>query len=179
VVILNGAGAAEAVKTMRLPFPIVLDVDGAIAGELAVHGWPTALVITSDGTEIARVGGTANSLALKLAAYVDLAAGRVDRATAERRATTHEVVGDRVVESRSSASRELYEAERLIAAGRFVEAKQILVRVLPQGHDPARANYLMGRVLEHEQDWAGAARHYRAARDGSVIGKGAAGFPVP
>jgi predicted CXXCH cytochrome family protein len=168
VVILGGAGADKAAEAMNVSCPIVLDADGTIAAELAVHGWPTALVITSDGTEIARVGGTASALAVKLPAYVDLAAGRVDRRNAERRATTREVVGDQAVESHSSASRDLHEAERLIAAGRFAEARQILVRILPQAHDSARANYLMGRVLEHEQDWPGAARHYRAMRDATT-----------
>ena len=56
-------------------------------------------------------------------------------------------------------------AVRLIAAGRFAEAKLIVARVLPQGRHQARAHYLMGRVLEHEQDWQGAARQYRAARE--------------
>jgi hypothetical protein len=53
----------------------------------------------------------------------------------------------------------------MIATGHFAEAKQILVRVLPQGYDPARTHYLMGRVLEHEQDWQGAAREYRAMHE--------------
>jgi predicted CXXCH cytochrome family protein len=165
VVILNGEDAGQRVKSLKLPWPTLDDASGQMAGELDVRGWPTALVIAKDGTEVARIGGTANSLAMKLSAYLDLAAGRVDRAAAERRATTREVVGDQAVEARSSASRDLYEAEQLIASGRFAEAKEILRRVLPQGYDPARAHYLMGRVLEHEQDWQGAAAEYRAMRD--------------
>jgi predicted CXXCH cytochrome family protein len=165
IVILGGLNATERAKTINLPFPILLDADGRLASELEVHGWPTAVVITSGGAEIARVGGTANSLAMKLAAYLDVASGRVDRITAARRATTRDVVGDRTAENNSWASRELYAAEQLIASGRFDQAKQILPRILAQRYDPARAHYLMGRVLEHEQDWQGAAREYRAMRE--------------
>jgi len=93
---------------------------------------PAAYELCSDGAEIARVGGTANSLAMKLGAYLDLASGRVDRTTAARRATTHDVVGDRTAEESSSASRNLYAAEQLIAAGRFDDAKPILGRMLAQ-----------------------------------------------
>src|SRR4029079_4726233 len=108
VVILGGSDAGERAKTMNLPVPIVPDADGQLASELDVHGWPTAIVISTDGTEIARVGGTANSLAMKLAAYVELASGQVDLATAKRRATTRNVVGDRAVELKSAAARDLY-----------------------------------------------------------------------
>jgi hypothetical protein len=149
-----------------LPWPVVIDSDGHICAELDVRGWPTAVVIAPDGTELARVGGTANSLALKLAAYVDLAAGRVDRATAERRATTRTVVvGDKAVEGREALNRDLGHAEKLIAAGHYAEAKQLLTRILPSGHTSARGHYLMGLIFEREQDWQAAAREYRAMRD--------------
>jgi hypothetical protein len=91
VVILGGSDAGERAKTMNLPVPIVSDADGQLASELDVHGWPTAIVISTDGTEIARVGGTANSLAMKLAAYVELASGKSisqRQSDAPRRATS-------------------------------------------------------------------------------------------
>ena len=166
VAILTGPDATRRAQTAPLPWPVIIDSDGRICAELDVHGWPTAVVIAPDGTELARVGGTANSLALKLAAYVDLAAGRLDRSTAERRATTRTiVVGDRTVERRESLNRDLDHAERLIAAGQYAEAKQVLTRILPRGHTSSRGHYLTGLVFEREQNWQAAAAEYRAMRD--------------
>ena len=166
VAVLTGPDATRRAQTTPLPWPVIIDSDGRICAELDVHGWPMAVVIAPDGTELARVGGTANSLALKLAAYVDLAAGRVDRGTAERRATTRVVVvGDEAVERRESLNRNLDYAEKLMAAGRYAEAKQLLTPILPSGHTSGRGHYLMGLILEREQNWQAAAREFRAMRD--------------
>jgi predicted Zn-dependent protease len=57
------------------------DPDGTVAARLDVHGWPTALILRSDGMQIARIGGATESFSLKLAPY--LAAADSDRSAAE------------------------------------------------------------------------------------------------
>jgi hypothetical protein len=143
---------------------VISDSDGAITAQLDVHGWPTALILDKNGIELARVGGTANSLAMKLAAYTDLAAGRTD-VSVRAAATLPGVVGDDAVERAVAASHELRLAERLVESARFADARPILVRVLAGDPRSARAHYLLGRVLEGEGNWKAAAQEYRASRE--------------
>ena len=51
----------------------------------------------------------------------------------------------------------------LVALGRWEEARATLDEALKLNPDPARAHYFLGRVLAHQGEWPGAAKHYRAA----------------
>jgi predicted CXXCH cytochrome family protein len=189
-VVLIECGPADEACGDPLPWPIVSDPDREISSELDVHGWPMALVLQSDGLEVARIGGASESLALKLGPYLELAARTVDRAAVERKLATNTVIGE-------GAARDLLEAQRLISdkksrealkllgqaierhpdsidlrvataralieLGHHDDAKNVLKVVLQHSPDLPDAHYLMGLVHEHAGDWQAAAKSYRAA----------------
>ena len=94
----TGAATATApvAGALRSPPPAwswLPDIDGSIAVELDVRAWPTLLIVTKFGVEVARLFGSSESIPLKLPIYVDLADGitnaaRAARAAAEYRAAT-------------------------------------------------------------------------------------------
>jgi tetratricopeptide (TPR) repeat protein len=191
-VVLIECGPSESPSCDSFPWPVVADPDRKISSGLDVHGWPTVLVLQSDGLEVARIGGCSESLALKLGPYLELAARTVDRAAVERKLTTNAIVGE-------GAGRDLLEAQRsisdkkpnealkllgqaierrpesinlrlataraLIDLGRDDEAKNVLRVILDHSPDLPEAHYLMGLIHEHAGDWQAAAKHYRAAVD--------------
>jgi hypothetical protein len=189
-VVLIECGPSENDSCNALPWPVVSDPDRKISSELDVHGWPTALVVQSDGLEVARIGGASESLALKLGPYLELAARTLDRAAVQRKLATNTIVGE-------GAARELFEARRLISAakprealkllekaferhpdsvdlrvataralidlGHYDDAKSVLKAVLDHSPNLPDAHYLMGLIHENAGDWQAAAKSYRAA----------------
>jgi predicted CXXCH cytochrome family protein len=196
IVIVSGSPAPTAAASLAAARrePILSDPDGSIASELEAHGFPTTLVVRGDGLEIARVAGAVETLAIKLSAYVELAAGRATPEQAHAAATTLPAsVGD------PPAQRDVRRIERLIADGRGDEAVKLLMK-LPDGAIPnwrhnllgaralivmnrwpeakdaaatavlenpacGEAHFLLGQIHEHAGDWQRAAAEYRAARD--------------
>jgi predicted CXXCH cytochrome family protein len=175
---------------VALRWPIVPDPDRRISADLDVHGWPTALVLQSDGLQVARIGGSPESFAQKLSPYLQLADKTLDRAAVERQLSQHTVVGD-------GATRDLLTAQRLISDGKSKQAMKVLAEAIERHPDsiPLRiaiaralialdrhgeaqgvlkvvldhsphssdAHYLMGVIHEHAGDWQAAAQAYRAA----------------
>jgi predicted CXXCH cytochrome family protein len=136
-------------------WPVVVDAAGDVSRELDVHAWPMAVLVSAEGREVARVGGTGEAVAMKLAGYLD-----------PRVATTRPAVaGGGVDPRRTEAQRDLLEAERLLAAGRTADAERLAVASVPFAPDPARAHYVIGRAREQAGDFAAAARAYRAMRE--------------
>lgn len=91
IVIACGPDASKiADKAARVTprVPVIVDANLAVADVLDVHGWPTVLVLRSDGTEVARLGGDAQSLSAKLPPYIDLAAGAIDADELRRQLAT-------------------------------------------------------------------------------------------
>jgi hypothetical protein len=164
-VVIIARGEVRGDEVQSRPYLVLADPDGAMTAKLDVHGWPTALVIDKVGMELARVGGTAASLAVKLKAYTDSVAGRIDAATARQVATRPTVAGDAAVERAIATSRANGQAEALLAANRISEAKAILQQIVAADPRSSRSHYLLGRALELEGDHAAAAREYRAALD--------------
>jgi tetratricopeptide (TPR) repeat protein len=189
-VILVECGAESGSAAPASPWPIVPDPDRQISAELDVHGWPTALVLQSDGLEVARIGGASESLALKLGPYLELAAQTLDRAAVERKLTKNTIVGEgatrdlleaqRLISDRkpaqalklldaaigrdpSSIELRLATARALIELGRHTEAKTVLKVVLDHRQELPDAHYLMGQIYERAGDWEAAAKEYRAA----------------
>jgi tetratricopeptide (TPR) repeat protein len=136
-------------------------------------------------------GDIAETLAIKLPAYVELAAGKIDAAVATTRMSS-EIVGD------PQTLRDVRNIERLIDAGKGSEAIALLMK-LPDGQIPnwrhnllgaralmalnrwpdakaaataaiqqnpshSEAHFLLGQIYEHENDWPRAAAEYRAGR---------------
>jgi predicted CXXCH cytochrome family protein len=197
IVVRSGvaAGATTAAPAMPLRNCFTLaDADGSIASELDVHGWPTTLVVTAAGVEIARLSGAPESLPIKLPAYLDLADGKITSATTQVAVQT--IVGD---EAEKKGAHEIRRVEMLITSGKPNEALKLLLK-LPDGAMPAwqynllgaralaalnrwpeaksaaeaalaehanlpQAHFLLGQVYEHAGDWPRAAAEYRAAID--------------
>lgn len=94
IVVCSGRGAdqeaAELAKTTR--WPVVADTNREAVEALGVHGWPMVLVLQPDGLEIARISGDATFLAIKLPAYLERAAGRIDEKTMQQRLAARPVV---------------------------------------------------------------------------------------
>jgi predicted CXXCH cytochrome family protein len=156
VVILCGSDASSAnhsaAGTMSSTWPIVVDEDRRVSGKLDVHGWPSGLIIRSDGTQVARIGGSPESFAVKLGAYLDVASGREDAEQVERRLARPAMIKDR---STPNPARQLQLARKLLDEGSAEAARKVLAEVLRIEPDslPARvamieASCQLGRGAE-------------------------------
>jgi tetratricopeptide (TPR) repeat protein len=173
------------------------DADGSIAAELDVHGWPTLLIISASGIELARLSGSPETAPVALPAYVDLAAGKMQALRVDTAA--HGIVGDKTA---TKNARDVRKVEYLIVSGnadealkllmslpegalvpwrhnllgaralamlnRWPEAKQAAEAALAQNGDLAEAHYLLGQFYERANDWRRAAAEYRAAMSGAA-----------
>jgi thioredoxin-like negative regulator of GroEL len=158
VIVLAGPDAVRTVKPAD--WSIVTDKDGALAAELEVRGYPTILVLKPDGLEIARIAGSAESLAVKLPAYLDLAAGKIDAAQVQNKLVTRDLVGDG---PDKQAARDVRTIELLIDTNKPADALTLLMK-LPDGAIPNwRHNYLGARILIGLNRWPDAKDAARAA----------------
>jgi hypothetical protein len=88
---------------------VVVDDGGAVCEQLKVRAWPTILLVRSDGTLIARLGGSAEVLAMKLSQYL----------VASSDAAAVQTVTDG---PRAQAHRDLQVARDLVRRGKASEA---------------------------------------------------------
>lgn len=151
VVVLGGAQAhSDAVAMVasrpaaRADWQVVADLPGVIAARADVRGWPTVIVLRNDGTQVARVNGAAGSLALKLAPYVALAAGTIDKASVERDLARRETVEDSPA---WKASWPVQQAEKLLADGKVEQARQLLSEAMKARPDSTPLKVAMAKAL--------------------------------
>ena len=142
VTLVSGQQAETSAKMLKgkLPGAVVIDKDYALAGKMSVRAWPTTLVIQPDGQELAHLAGFAKSFAKDLDSYLDLATGKIDRETLQRRIAAAQVIED---DPHQMARRHLEMAERQLAKGFLAEARQELergMRLDPKNADLALAN---------------------------------------
>ncbi|WP_428937943.1 cytochrome c3 family protein [Fontivita pretiosa] len=137
------AAANQLAQATPRHWPIIADSAAKICGELQIHGWPMGLVLQSDGTEIARIGGAPESFVLKLRPYLDLASGRIDATALAKQLASTRTVGS----TRSRASRELRLAEQLLDAGRAAEALPLLTESLKSDPDSVPLRVMLIRAL--------------------------------
>jgi predicted CXXCH cytochrome family protein len=114
-------------STAKLPWQTIADPQCTASAQLDVRGWPTALVIRSDGLQVARIGGSTESFLLKLAPYIDVAAKKSDRAQADARIARIELINDG---PSGIPSRNLQLARQLNEAGKPVEALDLLIEAM-------------------------------------------------
>ena len=122
--------AAQLAKDPKWTAAVVSDPDYALSGKLNVCAWPTTLVVTSRGELVAHIGGYPATFAGDLAADLDFAAGKIDRATLTQRTTAHEVIAD---SADQKAGRHLQVAGRLLEQGMPDAAKTELSKALAYG----------------------------------------------
>lgn len=151
VVILVGPQArAESkalAKRQTLAWPLIEDGNYELSHHMGVEAWPTILVVRSDGSEAARLGGGAESLALKLDAYTDYAAQKIDRAALAERTAKPGVVSDG---PERESTRQLQLAQKLLDENKPEEALKLLIQALQA--QPRSIRLRMGIVkimIEH------------------------------
>jgi tetratricopeptide (TPR) repeat protein len=147
IVVVSGAAAQEQAKALGAKaehWPVVVDSDFAASGKMGVHVWPTTLVIGTDGTQLAHLGGVSPSFATDLAAYLEFAAQKLDRAGLEKRLTTRQVVQENDAQI---LTRKLDVAQRLIDVGDLDQARTQVDQALKMDPANPRARLLLARVM--------------------------------
>src|SRR4029450_10944603 len=88
----NAAAGQDYAAARRITWPVVLDRDYALSGKMNVHVWPGAIVVATDGTELARLTSLPTSFAADLHAHLDFAAKKIDKVALDRRLSSKQVV---------------------------------------------------------------------------------------
>jgi thioredoxin-like negative regulator of GroEL len=117
VLIFSGEVASASAKTLagegKYAWPIVVDPNFDASGKMGIHVWPTALVVTPNGEQVAHLAGVPPTFPADLNNYLEFAGGRIDPAQLQARLTTRETVTDT---DEQKAARHLQVARRLIDA---------------------------------------------------------------
>ena len=119
-------GAAELEKS-GFAYPIVADAAYDASGRFSVRVWPTVVVVGSKGEEPVRLPGLPVSLANDLAAHLDFAAGKLDKAGLAKALANREVVTDSEDEK---AARHAEVAQRMAVQGLSTQAAAEVARAL-------------------------------------------------
>lgn len=108
-------------------WPIVTDTDYAASGRFAVRVWPTTVIINKSGESTAHLAGLPVTFVNDLAAHLDFAAGKIDRAGLQKALADREIVAD---SAQQKAARHVEVALRLAAKGMAEQARAELARAL-------------------------------------------------
>lgn len=131
ILILGGEDARVEARRMtnarEVAWPIVPDSKDEIFVQVEVHVWPTTMILRPDGTQAGRIAGAPESLASSLPAYIDFAAGKIDRAALTQRLAAHTTVGDTPARH---IARQLETARKLQASGKTAPACQVLAQAM-------------------------------------------------
>lgn len=136
LVVLSGKLPAERVTALseKLSWPIILDPEYKIVGQLQIRVWPTNIVILPGGEELKRFTGMPQSYLQSLDAYLAFASGKIDRATLDKNLASTDVVAD---SSQQMAARHLQVARRMMEKRLFDQAWRELGEALKlQPGDP-------------------------------------------
>jgi tetratricopeptide (TPR) repeat protein len=156
VTVVGGTEAAAQVRQLtadKHPWPIVLDVEHALSGKLSVHAWPTTVVISPDGGRVGHLAGQPKAYASNVEAYLEYAAGRIDRAGLDRRLANHESVLDT---PEQMAERHVQVASRLLQKGLVEQSRGELARALALRPRDAAVLVDLADLLLRAGDVAGA-----------------------
>jgi hypothetical protein len=120
IAIVSGPTSAEGAKQVAGNLPagwvVVADPDFAASGQMAIHVWPTTLVIKPDGAQAAHLAGSPDNLAT----YLDYASSKLDDAGLKARLAAREVVTDSPTQA---AARHFQTAQRLLDQGQLEPAR--------------------------------------------------------
>jgi predicted negative regulator of RcsB-dependent stress response len=118
IVVVSGDKApqftARLAEERKWPGAIVADADYALVGQAAVHVWPTAQVLLPSGERLGHLPGFPASYAHDLAAYLDCAAGKIDRGQLAKQLAEEGTIDD---SPQQVAHRHLHVAEQLLGQG--------------------------------------------------------------
>jgi thioredoxin-like negative regulator of GroEL len=86
-------GAAQLEKG-RWTAPILADTDYDASGKFGVRVWPTVVIVSPTGRQVAHLPGLPVTFSNEVAAYLDFAAGKIDQAALDKLLADREVVAD-------------------------------------------------------------------------------------
>ena len=140
----NGRTPAQAAESLGWTGPVVLDSDYAASGTMAVHVWPTTVVVAASGVQVAHLPGISGTYSNELDAYLAFASGKINRDTLMQKLKASEVVGDT---AEQMAARHLQVAGRLLEKGFLEEAQGELAEGLKRQPRNAPLQVALARVL--------------------------------
>jgi tetratricopeptide (TPR) repeat protein len=146
IAVVSGAEAALRAHTAKLPFRVVADPDFAASGAMNVHAWPSTVIVGPDGAEILRIAGMSSLYAKTVAAHIELARGKIDRAQLDERLATNDVV---TASTHDMASRHLKVAQRMMDRGLFRHAVGEINKGLEI--EPDQPQLLLAKAIVHTQ----------------------------
>jgi tetratricopeptide (TPR) repeat protein len=126
-----------------LPWTVLNDPDFALVGQLQVRVWPTSIVVTPEGKELARLRGLPESYARDLGAYLAFATKQIDRKTLDQKLAGTDIVSD---SPEQMAERHLQVALRLMEKGLIEQARLELDRGLKLHPADQRIELALARV---------------------------------
>lgn len=148
IVILSGESAPAGAKALaadgKYPWPIVVDGEFALSGQLSVYAWPTTLVIRADGRQVAHLPGVSKSFTQDLEAYLAFASNQIDQAGLEHRLNDHDVVADT---DQKIANRHIAVAHRLLDKGMPEQARLELEQGIKHEPNDPELKLAMADVL--------------------------------
>jgi len=88
-----GVGAAQLEKGTWTA-PVVADADYGVSGKFGVRVWPTVVIVSPKGQEVAHLPGLPVTFSNDMAAYLDYSAGKIDRGALDKQLANRAVVAD-------------------------------------------------------------------------------------
>jgi tetratricopeptide (TPR) repeat protein len=164
---------------------VVVDENGALCEQLEVRAWPTTLLVGSDGTLRARLGGSSEVLAVKLSQYLAPSSegSTIQTVTAGHRTQASrdiQIARDLLKQGKPSQAMALLEqlppdalpaSQRdtmrgriYMATGQWDLAKASLLAAIAADANSSEAHDLLGQIYERDGDWRKAAIEYRTSR---------------
>ena len=88
-----GVGAAQLEKG-KWTAPVVADTGYDASGKFGVRVWPTTVVVSPQGGQVAHLPGLPVTFSNDVAAYLDFSAGKLDRAALDKQLANRQIVAD-------------------------------------------------------------------------------------
>ncbi len=143
------AAAQKLAQQMQWTGPVVLDPDYAASGQMAIHVWPTTVIVNSAGQQVAHLAGISQNYGKELDAYLAFAAGKIDQAALGKKLVSENVIAD---SNEQMASRHLQVAQKLLAVGDVAGARSEVEQGLKREPESTPLKVAMARVLLAQGD---------------------------
>jgi hypothetical protein len=144
IVVVSGAPDAAPTTLPVEPWPVVVDPDFTSSGTFNVHVWPTTVLVSMSGEQLAHLAGLSDAFSADLQNHLEFAFGKIDQATLKKRLSEHEFVAD---DKDQKANRHILLATRLLETGQVDQAKAQLDQAAALKADDPRCALLQARVL--------------------------------
>jgi len=144
IVVISGAQETSPTTLPVEAWPVVVDPEFVSSGRFNVHVWPTTVIVSEAGEQLAHLAGSSDAFSADFQNYLEFAAGKIDQATLKKRLAEHEFVAD---DKDQKANRHVLLASRLLDAGQLDQAKAQLEEAKALRPDDPKASLLLARLL--------------------------------